>query len=282
MSSTLKRAAGAVTRAPVGYWNGLTYPFKGVSFVFAKHPGLVKIWIFPILITLLVFCLGSWASWSFADEIISEWWAEPEGDGFFDGVARFFHSFVEVLLSLFMWVASIIVLLFLTSVIAAPFNGALSEAVERLATGCAESPGGLRVFARDIGRTIVLELVKLVLYLAVMVPLMILQCAVPGFGSVLYSIFAFVFTAWYWGLDYIDWPAERRGWKVGERFAHARANFMTLFGFGTGVWLFLFIPFVNLLFMPAAVAGGTLLYLDMVGPAPDSGGEDPVAPPAAH
>ncbi|HJL32305.1 MAG TPA: EI24 domain-containing protein, partial [Polyangiaceae bacterium LLY-WYZ-15_(1-7)] len=104
----------------------------------------------------------------------------------------------------------------------------------------------------------------------------------PGFGSVLYSIFAFVFTAWYWGLDYIDWPAERRGWKVGERFAHARANFMTLFGFGTGVWLFLFIPFVNLLFMPAAVAGGTLLYLDMVGPAPDSGGEDPVAPPAAH
>jgi uncharacterized protein involved in cysteine biosynthesis len=29
------------------------------------------------------------------------------------------------------------------------------------------------------------------------------------------------------------------------------------------VWLFLFIPLVNLLFMPAAVAGGTLLFLDV-------------------
>jgi len=39
-----------------------------------------------------------------------------------------------------------------------------------------------------------------------------------------------------------------------------------MFGFGTGVWLFLFIPFLNLFFMPAAVAGGTLLYLDLEGP----------------
>ena len=33
--------------------------------------------------------------------------------------------------------------------------------------------------------------------------------------------------------------------------------------FGTGVWLFLFVPLVNLLFMPAAVAGGTLLFLEL-------------------
>ena len=34
-------------------------------------------------------------------------------------------------------------------------------------------------------------------------------------------------------------------------------------GFGTGVWVLLFIPLVNLFFMPAAVAGGTMLFLAM-------------------
>jgi CysZ protein len=32
-------------------------------------------------------------------------------------------------------------------------------------------------------------------------------------------------------------------------------------GFGTGVWVLLFIPLVNLFFMPAAVAGGTMLFV---------------------
>jgi uncharacterized protein involved in cysteine biosynthesis len=50
---------------------------------------------------------------------------------------------------------------------------------------------------------------------------------------------------------------------VSYRFGLARSRFSTMFGFGTGVWAFLFIPLVNLLFMPAAVAGGTLLFLDL-------------------
>ena len=36
-----------------------------------------------------------------------------------------------------------------------------------------------------------------------------------------------------------------------------------MLGFGAGVYLFLMIPLVNLFFMPAAVAGGTLLFLDL-------------------
>ena len=43
-----------------------------------------------------------------------------------------------------------------------------------------------------------------------------------------------------------------------------------VFGFGTGVWLFLFIPLLNLLFMLAAVAGGTLMFLDLEGEGPEA------------
>jgi uncharacterized protein involved in cysteine biosynthesis len=45
-------------------------------------------------------------------------------------------------------------------------------------------------------------------------------------------------------------------------------------GFGASVWVLLLIPLVNLFFMPAAVAGGTMLFLDLH---PSKDGEDPPA-----
>jgi uncharacterized protein involved in cysteine biosynthesis len=48
-----------------------------------------------------------------------------------------------------------------------------------------------------------------------------------------------------------------------ERVRLLGRNFMRMMGLGTAVWLLLVVPFVGLLFMPAAVAGGTLLVLDI-------------------
>ena len=98
----------------------------------------------------------------------------------------------------------------------------------------------------------------------------------PGDGQVVYTVFAFGLTATYFALDYIDWPASRRDRAVRERLRMVRRHLPTMLGFGTGVWVLLFIPFVNLFFMPAAVAGGTLLFLDVDGSA--TGASAPVAP----
>jgi uncharacterized protein involved in cysteine biosynthesis len=40
---------------------------------------------------------------------------------------------------------------------------------------------------------------------------------------------------------------------------------MALLGYGTGVAVFLFLPIVNVLFMPAAVAGAVLLFAELSG-----------------
>ena len=263
MTSSVKTALSTVARAPIGYWSGFTYPFKGLRFVYFKHPKLIRFWIFPILITLLSFCMATWASWNYSSELLELVWAKPESDGWLSGVEGFFFGLVDIVLSLLLWVASAVVLALMTSVIAAPFNSALSAAVEQIVAGSSSEGEGLASIARDLGRTLSLELIKLSFYLLVMIPLFAIQCIVPGIGSILYSIFAFLFTAWFWGIDYMDWPAERRGWSSKERFRNAKTRFLTMFGFGSGVWLFLFIPFLNLFFMPAAVAGGTLLFLDL-------------------
>ena len=116
---------------------------------------------------------------------------------------------------------------------------------------------------RDSVRTVGLEVLKLSIYVVVMGPLFVISSLVPVVGPAIYSIFGFVFTAMYFAIDYIDWPASRQNRSVAYRFGLLTEHFMPMFGFGSGVWLFLFIPFVNLLFMPAAVAGGTLLFLDV-------------------
>jgi CysZ protein len=123
----------------------------------------------------------------------------------------------------------------------------------------------LKVILRDTVRTVGLEIVKLGVYLLIMIPLFLLSTFLPVVGQVIYSIFGFVFTAIYFSIDYIDWPASRRNRSMSYRFSLVTDHFMPMFGFGTGVWVFLFIPLVNLLFMPAAVAGGTMLFLDLEG-----------------
>jgi len=175
---------------------------------------------------------------------------------------------------LVLWTVGILAVVMLTNVVAAPFNDFLSEEVERIVTGKQGPPFSLKVILRDTVRTVGLEILKLVIYAMIMIPLFLLAQLLPAVGHVIYSVFAFLFTALYFAVDYLDWPASRRNRSVTYRFGLLTDHFMPMFGFGTGVWLFLFIPLVNLLFMPAAVAGGTLLFLDVEGRAL---GPDPAA-----
>ncbi|MBX3272555.1 MAG: EI24 domain-containing protein [Sandaracinaceae bacterium] len=275
----------------VGYWRGLTYPFKGMKFVYFQHPGLIRFWIFPILITALFLAAVTWIGLASYEGIAGSIWRDPTSaevlqktvhaerskdkprdkriapneHDWIDEAGHWAHATFAIVILLTIWAVGLLVALFLTNVIAAPFNDFLSEEVERIRTGRPGPPFSLKVILRDLVRTVGLEALKLGLYALVMIPLFILSNLVPVVGPAIYTIFGFVFTAMYFAIDYIDWPASRRNRSVTYRFGLATTHFLPMFGFGTGVWLFLFIPFVNLLFMPAAVAGGTLLFLDLEG-----------------
>jgi len=264
--ANVQQTAARVARAPVGYFKGFTYPFKGAGFVYFKHPELIRFWIVPIVITFLALVLAVWGSWEYSDAITNSFW-EQDPDSWFDWL----HDIVDTLFFVILLFTSVFVLLALSSAIAAPFNAMLSLEVERLLTGIKTGDDSWGALFRDIWRTVLLEILKLMIYAGVMLPLFCCSLFVPGIGQILMSIFGFLFTAVYWGVDYIDYPAERRGWKATKRLGAATKKFFPVFGFGTGVWLFLFVPVVNLLFMPAAVAGGTMMFIDMEGPAPPQG-----------
>ncbi|MCA9530222.1 MAG: EI24 domain-containing protein [Myxococcales bacterium] len=266
-------AAAAPLRAGLGFAAGFRYPLRGGRFVYVEHRSLARYWIWPILITVVAL-VGVGFGAAHAAELLGELWTRPPASA--SAWLRFAYGAASVLAGVLIALFGLITVALLTSVIAAPFNDLLSEEVERLATGQPPLPFRLRKMLADLVRTVRLELTKLGLYLAVMVPAWLLSWIVPGVGQVVYTVFAFGFTATYFALDYIDWPASRRDRAVRERLRMVRRHLPTMLGFGTGVWVLLFIPFVNLFFMPAAVAGGTLLFLDVDGSA--TGASAPVAP----
>lgn len=263
----IKEGAAAVAKSPIGYARGLSYGLRGMRFVYLTHPGLVRFWIFPILITGGALLAVLYGTGSFYEDLSALVWAwVPESWNAADGAAgafvKAFRWLIGLVVGLVTALLGLVVVFLLSSVIAAPFNDALSEAVESILTGEPAPPFSFKRMVADVFRTIRLELVKVFFYAAVVGPIFVFSLFLPGIGQAV-SLVGFALTAIYLGIDYIDWPAARRDWSVRDRLAFTRRQLAAVAGFGTGVWLLLFIPIVNLFFMPAAVAGGTMLFVEM-------------------
>jgi CysZ protein len=263
----IMHGAGAVAKSPIGFIRGVSYALKGMRFVYFQHPRLARYWVFPILITGAALVAVFYAAGTLYDDLSGLVWdlfpeSWDEATGFAGGVLAVLRWVLELIAGILLTLLGLVLVLLLSSVVAAPFNDALSEAVERILTGQRPPPFSFKRMMADIFRTIRLEVVKVLVYAAVVGPMFLASFFIPGVGQVI-SLIGFALTAIYLGVDYIDWPAARRDWSVRDRVAFARRQLAAIAGFGTGVWVLLFIPLINLFFMPAAVAGGTMLFVAM-------------------
>lgn len=246
-----------------GFFRGLSMPFRGVGFM-AKNIGLARIWIIPVVIVVGLLIGGCVISGHvasiLADRIAPMADANADlgrhlGAGFGHALTRGVFAFIGALVS-------ILVSVLLAPVIAAPFNDMLGEEVERIELGKNPPPFSWSRLSRDIGRTVRIELTKMVVYAVLVLPLWFGGFVAPPLAAAS-SALGFVLTAAYFALDYVDGPLTRRSVGVRRRFQLFVKHPAALLGFGLGVWFLLFIPLLNLFFMPAAVAGGTRLCADL-------------------
>lgn len=151
---------------------------------------------------------------------------------------------------------------FLATLVAGPFNGILSARVEQLLTGsqpdsdmtlAAEMADGvtstLRMLWFSLSRAAVLGIITLALFF------------IPAINAIIPALW-FVFGAFMLAFEYLDAPLGNRGLKFHSKLAYVRARRWRHIGFGSVVTLITAVPLLNLVVMPAAVAGATLLYLD--------------------
>ncbi len=244
------------------FLRGLSYPLRGYA-ILRRHPGLSRYWLPPIALTALALVASIVLAVRFHDDLVELVWHAPDAHGWAGALLAALHFLLRAAVLLLGFALGLLACIAGANLLAAPFNDALSEAVEEIETESASPPFSLRRLWRDLARTLRLELLKLLLYAAVMGPLLVASWLAPGVGQVLYAGFAWLFTALYFALDYLDWPASRRGLDVRQRLTLLGVRPLTTLGFGCAVAVCLFVPLLNLFFMPLAVAGGTRLFLDL-------------------
>ncbi len=247
---------------PTDFLRGLGYPLKGLR-ILRKYPGLARYWSVPIILTGTSLLASVLLALRYHDDLLALLWRAPSGDDWLSALTAGLYWLARgasFLVSLGVLVLACVVF---SMVVAAPFNDALSEAIEERETNASSPPFSISRFCSDLVRTLGLELLKLSAFIAIMMPLTIFSWVVPGVGHVVAAVVGGFFTASYFALDYTDWPASRRGLGVRQRLSLFSARPWLMVGFGVAVWGCLFVPILNLAFMPIAVAGGTRLFLDL-------------------
>ena len=149
----------------------------------------------------------------------------------------------------------------LSGFIAAPFNGLLAEKVEKMMTGEDISNDSLWAFIKDTPRMLAREWQKLIYSLPKIIALFLLGF-VPLLGQTVVPIATFVFTAWMFAIQYCDYPFDNH--KVSfdimkNALGNQRTQSLT---FGGLVTCCTFVPVINLLIMPVAVCGATVMWVE--------------------
>ena len=148
----------------------------------------------------------------------------------------------------------------LANIIAAPFNGFLSEKVEAVVRGADNAPPfSWGELVAMVPRTLAREMRKLGYFLPRAIALLILSF-IPVLNLIAAPLWL-IFGIWMMAIQYIDYPADNHklGWN--EMLAWLREKRWQSMSFGGVVYLVLLIPVVNILMMPAAVAGATLFWV---------------------
>ncbi|MDD0975184.1 sulfate transporter CysZ [Pseudomonas fontis] len=148
----------------------------------------------------------------------------------------------------------------LANIIAAPFNGFLAEKVEVVVRGNDDFPAfSWGELAAMVPRTLGREMRKLGYFAPRALALFILSF-IPVLNIIAAPLWL-LFGIWMMAIQYIDYPADNHKMSWQDMLAWLREKRWQSMGFGGSVYLVLLIPFVNIVMMPAAVAGATLFWV---------------------
>jgi len=232
--------------------SGSQYLSAGLKLVLS--PGLRLFVLLPLTINLILFvALIGFAVRQFSGWLDSLMGSLPSWLSFLDFLL--WPLFVVLLLLMVFFTFTL-----LANIIAAPFNGFLAEKVEVVVRGeDTFPPFSWNELLAMVPRTLKRELRKLSYFLPRAIGLLILSL-IPGLNLIATPLWL-LFGVWMMAVQYIDYPCDNNKVSWDDMLAWLRAKRWQSLGFGGITYVALLIPFVNILMMPAAVAGATLFWV---------------------
>jgi CysZ protein len=236
---------------------GFLYPFRAVWFL-ASHRRLLWLIALPSAINAALFVVGTW----YLLTHLGEWLGRflPQGDAWYWTSLFCLLTGAAALIAL---VGGLLALSLIGNIILGPFNEAISEKVEAVATGTLDAtPFRIRTFLNDLLRSLRAEFAKGVFYLSGLLAIVALNL-IPLIGTVLSGALLVPYTLFFLGWEFLDYSMER--WKLTFRakLKFAFANALVFCSFGAGASLLVFFPVVNLATIPLCAVGATLLACDL-------------------
>lgn len=247
-SGTLSRSENASPGMETNLLSGVEYLVQGLKLIL--RPGLRRYLIIPLSVNTAIFAIVIWIGIDQFELLLDRFLPETSWLHYFRWLAWPLLTFTLVLVLFYTFTA-------IANLLAAPFNGILAAKAEQLLTGSAppDSPDN---WVTGIVPGLVSEFRKLIYFLVRAVPLLLLflvpivQLAAPFLWI--------LFNAWFFALEYLDYPLSNHGMNFGQQRQWAKKSRMAAFGFGGAVTLLMVIPVLNFAVMPAAVAGATIFW----------------------
>jgi CysZ protein len=150
---------------------------------------------------------------------------------------------------------------FIANLVAGPFNGLLAEKLEELLTGKPVSTDNAwRSMVKTIPYTIKQQL-KLLLYYIPRALGFVVLFFIPVIHIIVVVLW-FIFNAWTMAMQYLCYPMENHRIPLREIRRKMQAQRLLNLSFGTAVLLVSMVPIINLIVMPAAAIGATLIWMD--------------------
>ncbi|GGW87794.1 sulfate transporter CysZ [Alteromonas halophila] len=234
--------------------SGFHYFFEGFSLITTK--GLKRFVFVPLAINLVLFSVAFYFLFGQIDD----------GIRYLINLVPDWLGWAATVVEFILWPLAVISVLLIFALIfgtlanwiAAPFNGILSEKVERYLSGQSLGDEGIMGLLKDIPRTLSREMAKFIWYLPRAIGFLLLFLFVPVFGQVIW----FMFNAWMMAIQYCDYPYDNHKVPFTRMRLHLGQHKSRAFAFGSMVNLFSLIPIVNFIVMPVAICGATAMWVN--------------------
>lgn len=223
------------------------------------QPGLRRFVLIPLIANIVLFSLMGWLLYGLiVDFYEAAMLTVPEWLQFLSWIIT---PLLWLIAGLMTGYVSTLIVLMLTS----PFHALLAEKVEEAITGePVPALDGIAVALLEVPRALFRELRKVLYYVPMAVGVLILTI-VPLFNAFA-PLAWFLLGAWMMSLQFVDYPMDNHRLAFRDVRDACAARRLSTIGFGGTVAFFTGIPLLNLIVIPAAVIGATLLWCEELRP----------------
>ncbi len=222
-----------------------------LGFRLLLRPGVRGFMLIPLLGNVLLYSLAAGLAFYGLDNALDRWLPAS-----IDWLRLLLYPLLGVLLL----VLSLLSFTLVGNLILAPFNGLLSQRVERALTGTITSAPQETMGAAM--RRSTKQAVWRLGFIAVRVIGVFLLGLIPVIGVVAVPL-GIALGGWLLALEFSDNPIGNWAWEPARQRAFMRAHRSGMIGFGLSVMGLSLVPVVNFAVIPAAVAGMTAYCLHL-------------------